>query len=137
MSNRRISRAVAAATLASTLALVSVAAAATAAPAAQPAGTVRLQAALDDLVAAGAPGAIALVRDGDRVLRLRSGLGTLRPRTRIRVTDRFRAGSVTKTFVATVVLQLVQEHGSGSTTRSTSGYPGSCRTGSGSSCDNC
>jgi D-alanyl-D-alanine carboxypeptidase len=63
-----------------------------------------------NFVAAGAPGAIALVRDGDRVLRLRSGLGTLRPRTRIRVTDRFRAGSVTKTFVATVVLQLVQEH---------------------------
>ena len=75
-------------------------------------GTARvpqLQAALDQLVAAGVPGALALVREGDRTIRLTSGYGNLKPKTRLRATDRFRVGSVTKTFVATVVLQLVGE----------------------------
>jgi D-alanyl-D-alanine carboxypeptidase len=69
----------------------------------------KLQRALDRVVAAGAPGMIALVRDGDRTVRLTSGYGNLKTRTPIRATDRFRVGSVTKTFVATVVLQLVAE----------------------------
>jgi D-alanyl-D-alanine carboxypeptidase len=68
-----------------------------------------LQGALDQLVAAGAPGAIALVREGDRTIRLTSGYGNLKPRARLHASDRFRVGSVTKTFVATVVLQLVGE----------------------------
>ncbi len=50
-----------------------------------------------------------LVRDGDRTVRLSSGYGNLERRTPLRVTDRFRIGSETKTFVATVVLQLVGE----------------------------
>lgn len=68
-----------------------------------------LQRALDDLVAAGAPGAIALVRDGDRTVRLASGYADLKTKRPMRVTDRFRVGSATKAFVATVVLQLVGE----------------------------
>jgi len=68
-----------------------------------------LQRALDQLVAAGAPGAIALVREGDRTIRFTSGHGNLKSRTPMRATDRFRVGSVTKTFVAAVVLQLVGE----------------------------
>ena len=68
-----------------------------------------LQRALDQLVAAGAPGAIALVREGDRTIRFTSGYRNLEPRARMRASDRFRVGSVTKTFVATVVLQLVGE----------------------------
>ena len=68
-----------------------------------------LQRALDNLVAAGVPGAVLLVREGDRTIRLTSGNGNLKPRTPVRATDRFRVGSITKAFVATVVLQLVGE----------------------------
>ena len=50
-----------------------------------------------------------LVRDGDHTVRHASGYGNLAPRTRMRVTDRFRIGSETKMFVSTVVLQLVGE----------------------------
>lgn len=66
-----------------------------------------LQGRLDDVVAASAVGALAEVRDGHRVWRGGSGvavLGTSRP---VPVQARFRVGSITKTFVATVVLQLV------------------------------
>ena len=69
----------------------------------------KLQRALDQLVAAGAPGAIAVVRDGDRTIRLTSGYGNLERRTPMRATDRVRIGSLTKSFVAAVVLQLVGE----------------------------
>src|SRR5207249_3944094 len=67
----------------------------------------RIQRALDRLTATGAPGAIVLVRDGNQTLRLTSGYGNLEKKTPMRTTDRFRIGSVTKTFVATVALQLV------------------------------
>ena len=93
------------------LALVAALAAATAgaAPERAEAHDPELQHALDDLVAAGVPGAVLLVRDGDRTIRLTSGYGNLKPRTPVRATDRFRVGSITKAFVATVVLQLVAE----------------------------
>lgn len=68
-----------------------------------------LQAKLDVLVKDGAPGAILLVRDGDRTLRLTSGLAQRAPRRPMRADDRFRVGSVTKSFVAAVVLELYQE----------------------------
>ncbi|MFD7153958.1 serine hydrolase domain-containing protein [Kribbella sp. NPDC059898] len=54
-------------------------------------------------------GAVAEVRDGGHVWRGSSGvaeLGTSRP---VPAAGRFRAGSITKTFVSTVVLQLVAE----------------------------
>src|SRR3954452_3404178 len=69
----------------------------------------KLQRQLDGVVAAGVPGAVLLVRDGDRTIRLTSGHGDLRPKTPMRAGDRFRVGSITKTFVATVVLELVAE----------------------------
>ena len=69
----------------------------------------RLHKALDALVAAGVPGAALLLRQGGRTIRLTSGYDNLKPRTPIRADDRFRVGSITKTFVATVVLQLVGE----------------------------
>jgi D-alanyl-D-alanine carboxypeptidase len=68
-----------------------------------------IQRALDRLTAAGAPGAIVLVRHGNQTLRLTSGYANLEKKTPMRPTDRFRIGSVTKTFVATVTLQLVGE----------------------------
>jgi D-alanyl-D-alanine carboxypeptidase len=55
------------------------------------------------------PGAVLLVRDGERTIRLAAGYGDLARRTPLRAGDRFRVGSETKTFVATVVLQLVGE----------------------------
>ena len=57
-----------------------------------------LQEALDAVVAAGAPGAVVLVRDGDRTTAFASGFGNLARRTPMRVSDRFRIGSVTKTL---------------------------------------
>jgi D-alanyl-D-alanine carboxypeptidase len=68
-----------------------------------------LQQAADELVAAGVPGVVVLVRDGHRTTRIASGYGNLAKQTPIRVTDKFRVASLTKTFVATVVLQLVGE----------------------------
>lgn len=69
----------------------------------------QLQDRLDSVVATGAVGALAQVRDGRHRWRGTSGMaevGTPRP---VPVTGRFRAGSVTKTFVAVVVLQLADE----------------------------
>ena len=68
---------------------------ATASRSAAPPETVHLRAALDALVAAGVPGALVLVRDGDRTIRLAAGYGNLAERTPIRATDRFRIGSET------------------------------------------
>ena len=61
------------------------------------------------LVADGAPGALAVVRTRTRVVRAASGYSDRERRVRMQPTDRFRIASVTKTFVATVVLQLVAE----------------------------
>ncbi|HEU5026382.1 MAG TPA: serine hydrolase domain-containing protein [Spirillospora sp.] len=58
----------------------------------------------------GAPGALLEVRDRDGGTVLTSGVGDVRDRTPVPRDSRFRIGSVTKTFVATVVLQLVGEH---------------------------
>jgi D-alanyl-D-alanine carboxypeptidase len=73
------------------------------------AGGGELQERLDEVVAAGAFGALVEVRDADGVRRATSGvaeLGTTRP---VPPRSRFRIGSITKTFLATVVLQLVDE----------------------------
>ena len=61
------------------------------------------------LVTAGSPGAIAVVRTPASFRSAVAGLARLRPPTPVRATDRYRVASVTKTFVATVVLQLVGE----------------------------
>jgi D-alanyl-D-alanine carboxypeptidase len=64
---------------------------------------------LEPVVAAGVPGALALVRGGDRTQSAAVGLADVGVRRKLEAGDRFRAGSVTKTFVATVVLQLASE----------------------------
>jgi D-alanyl-D-alanine carboxypeptidase len=91
------------------LTAAAVALAASGSPDRTPRREVKLQRALDQLVAAGVPGALLLVREDGRTIRLASGYGTLEPKTRMRATDRFRVGSITKSFVAAVVLQLVGE----------------------------
>ncbi|MGW1076918.1 serine hydrolase domain-containing protein [Streptomyces sp. NPDC002537] len=93
------------------LAAAALAPAASPAFAAAPHGPDRaaLQKSLDAVVAEGVPGAIAEVRDGDKVWRGSSGVADLADGRRAQAGDRFRAGSVTKSFVSTVVLQLVAE----------------------------
>jgi D-alanyl-D-alanine carboxypeptidase len=52
---------------------------------------------------------IAFVRDGNRTVRVARGAGQLTPRRAMRASDRFRVGSITKTFVASVAGQLAAE----------------------------
>ncbi len=68
-----------------------------------------LQSRLDDVVAAGAIGTLAEVRDGGRIWRGTSGVAELGKSRAVPVRGQVRVGSITKTFVATVVLQLVDE----------------------------
>ena len=68
-----------------------------------------LQERLDDVVAAGSVGALAVVRDGHRRWKGNSGVAELGTTRAVPIHGRFRIGSITKTFVATVVLQLVEE----------------------------
>src|SRR4051794_19921532 len=79
------------------------------APAQPPSAASRLAAAADAVVAAGVPGIVVVSRDGARSTTIARGsdeLATKRPMT---AADRFRVGSVTKSFTATVVMQLVHE----------------------------
>ncbi|GAB7184541.1 serine hydrolase domain-containing protein [Kitasatospora sp. Ki12] len=69
----------------------------------------RRAAALRAVTDAGAVAAIAEVRDGGRVWRGGSGVADLATGAPVRTDGRFRAGSVTKVFTATTVLQLVGE----------------------------
>lgn len=61
------------------------------------------------LVAAGAPGVVVISRRGGQVTRFALGAADVRTGELMRTGDRFRIGSVTKTYVATVALQLVAE----------------------------
>jgi D-alanyl-D-alanine carboxypeptidase len=69
----------------------------------------RFDAGVRRVVAAGVPGALVLVRDGGRTRTAAAGLAEVAPRRELRPDDRFRIGSVTKTFVATIVLELAAE----------------------------
>lgn len=83
-----------------------------------------LQAGLDRMARDGAQGVQLRVVDGDRTLLLRAGTarrGSDRP---VPLDGRFRVGSVTKTFVATVVLQLVAEGRVGLDDRVSAHLPG-------------
>jgi D-alanyl-D-alanine carboxypeptidase len=95
------SAAVAAASFVSLLASV----AGTAAPVAEPS----LEERLASVIRAGTPGVLVRVDDGARHVTAVRGVAVLSPRIRLRGDDRFRAGSITKTFVAVVALQLVAE----------------------------
>ena len=62
-----------------------------------------------DLDKVASVGAVAEVRDGGRVWRGSSGVAEVGSSRPVPVDGRVRIGSITKTFVATVVLQLVSE----------------------------
>jgi D-alanyl-D-alanine carboxypeptidase len=68
-----------------------------------------LQRALDRAVNARVPGAVLLARNGNHTVRVASGYAKREHKTPMRTSDRFRVGSITTSFVATVVLQLVAE----------------------------
>jgi D-alanyl-D-alanine carboxypeptidase len=69
----------------------------------------RLGSAADAVVAAGVPGVAVYVRNGKKTITLARGLDDVGAKRPMIVGDRFRIGSVTKPFVAAVVLQLVHE----------------------------
>lgn len=102
---KRVRRVLVAATTA--LAVVAASSAATAAPA--EADRVGLQSRLDGVVAGYAVGALVEVRDEHGVWRGTSGAAELGTTEALSDRGRFRVGSIMKTFVATVVLQLVGE----------------------------
>ena len=105
MSAVRTARTVVAATLVAGLAATALAAPALAAPAPASASAKQdhaaTQQALQAAVDAGVPGAVAQARDGRK-----AWTGTAGER---KGNDRYRVGSITKTFVATVLLQLQAE----------------------------
>lgn len=78
-----------------------------AAPAA--AGHQATQLAIDAAVKAGIPGITAEARDADGLWKYASGVGNLNTGTPRGLNDRFRVGSITDTFVATVLLQMEAE----------------------------
>ena len=69
----------------------------------------RLGRAADAVVDAGIPGVAVYVRDRGRTTVVSRGYDDLEAKRPMSVADRFRIGSVTKSFVATIVLQLVNE----------------------------
>jgi D-alanyl-D-alanine carboxypeptidase len=68
-----------------------------------------LGALVERVVAAGAPGVFVVVREGDEVRTEMRGFADPSKARPMRADDRFRIGSVTKTFVAALVLRLVED----------------------------
>jgi len=64
---------------------------------------------LDRVVAAGAPGVFVVVREDGKVRTEARGFADRSPSRRMRADERFRIGSVTKTFVAALVLRLAED----------------------------
>jgi D-alanyl-D-alanine carboxypeptidase len=73
------------------------------------AALLRMQAAMDAMVADGTPGMYVQIRQGSRVTELRSGRPDLNSARAWTDRSRFRVASITKTFVAAVIMQLVGE----------------------------
>ncbi|MHC8419404.1 serine hydrolase domain-containing protein [Streptomyces sp. NB004] len=78
-------------------------------PAAAAAGHDATRRAIEAAVLAGVPGVAAEARDADGVWRTAAGVGDLRTGKARGAADRFRVGSITSTFVATVLLQMAAE----------------------------
>src|SRR3954468_4744491 len=70
----------------------------------------RVAAAADAVVASGVPAVSVYVRDGNHSIVIARGYADQKTKQRLTPADRFRIGSVTKTFVAALVMQLVSEH---------------------------
>ncbi|MFJ7073331.1 serine hydrolase domain-containing protein [Streptomyces sp. NPDC098781] len=103
----RTTRTALVATTAVALSVALAAPALAAAPAA--AGHEETREAIEAAVASGVPGVTATVKDGHRTWSATAGVGNLRTGKPRSADDRYRVGSITKTFVATVLLQLEAE----------------------------
>ncbi|MEV6279366.1 serine hydrolase domain-containing protein [Nocardia sp. NPDC051832] len=75
----------------------------------QEAGRAQVTAALNEAVRLGHPGALAVIDDKGHSWSVTAGVGDIASGTPFPEDGQFRIGSVTKTFVATVMLQLVAE----------------------------
>ena len=64
---------------------------------------------LDHVIAAGAPGVLVVVREDGKVRSEARGFADRSRSLRMRADERFRIGSITKTFVASLVLLLVED----------------------------
>lgn len=73
------------------------------------ASTAALRAAMQAVVDAGATGVNALVDQGDEVTRLSVGRARLNPDRPLHTADQARVGSITKTLMAVIALQLKRE----------------------------
>ncbi|EPH42753.1 serine hydrolase domain-containing protein [Streptomyces aurantiacus] len=111
MALRKTSKAGMAGLAAAALAAAAYATPAQAATDTPPAGTGHraTQRAMDAAVKAGVPGVTAQARDARGVWKAASGVGDLRSGAPRGKNDKFRVGSITKTFVATVLLQMEAE----------------------------
>jgi len=69
-----------------------------------------LQALADSVVAEGVPGVLVLSRRGNQVLQVASGVADLETARPIDNSDLVRIASLTKTYVATIILQLAEDH---------------------------
>ncbi|KUN83455.1 peptidase [Streptomyces bungoensis] len=78
-------------------------------PARSAGGHAATRQAIEAAVAAGVPGATAAVKDARGTWSATAGVGDLRTGRPRSAADRYRVGSITKTFVATVLLQLEAE----------------------------
>ncbi|WP_055490031.1 serine hydrolase [Streptomyces sp. TP-A0356] len=94
---------------AATVAVTAVALTAPASAAPRAADHTATRQAMDAAVKAGVPGVTATAKDGSGTWRATSGVGDLRTGTPRSTEDRYRVGSITKTFVSTVLLQLEAE----------------------------
>lgn len=83
---------------------------ASAQPGAAPAHHDATRQAMDAVVKEGVPGVALQAKDKHGVWKATSGVGNLKTGAPRSAHDRFRAGSITKTFIATVLLQLEAEH---------------------------
>jgi D-alanyl-D-alanine carboxypeptidase len=92
-----------------TLAFIAALVSLTAAPAVAVAQPPKLKPLAQRIVTAGAPGAIVYVRDSTGVRAAAAGRADLKTKKALTPAMSFRVGSITKSFVATVVLQLVGE----------------------------
>lgn len=109
-AHRLRKRALLAAATALASAAVTVMSAAAPAQADTPTAASRLQAGLNQGISDGYPGVIGLVRNGDDTVRLSAGTGNRGTGQAADPTARFRIGSLTKAFTATVLLQLEAEN---------------------------
>src|SRR4051794_15321295 len=140
MSKRSLTILAAGALCATALAALAAGALGAAALAAAPAAPARadtLGRELSRLTHAGAPGAVVLARRGEQTRILARGYADRATRRSMRAGDRFRIGSVTKTFTATVALQLAGEGRLSLDDTVERWLPGLVRAANGSPCASC